>query len=208
MNQFNYKDIFNNNHVAISRAISLIENRDVIVDEFYKAIYEKSNYSIRIGITGPPGAGKSTLVDQLIGRFIDSQRSVGVIAVDPSSPFTGGALLGGVAGFVLSDGERLVPCDMVAIPAYQYSALLTGREPTFQIYIKEGECIKPVVKTDLMQAQQVLQTEVMAPTKRRLSKWQRYIKVKKNKIFFKSGKRKGQLDLKRMGAAYRKGRKK
>ena len=94
MNQFNYKDIFKNSHVAISRAISLIENNDVIVDQFYKYIYKKSNISIRIGITGPPGAGKSTLVDQLISRFIENQKSVGVIAVDPSSPFTGGALLG------------------------------------------------------------------------------------------------------------------
>ena len=93
MNQFNYKDIFNNNHVAISRAISLIENGDATVDQFYKSIYEKSNISIRIGITGPPGAGKSTLVDQLISHFIENQKSVGVIAVDPSSPFTGGALL-------------------------------------------------------------------------------------------------------------------
>ena len=94
MNQFNYKDIFNNNHVAISRAISLIENNDATVEEFYKAIYEKSNFSIRIGITGPPGAGKSTLVDQLISCFISKQKSVGVIAIDPSSPFSGGALLG------------------------------------------------------------------------------------------------------------------
>ena len=94
MNKFNYKDIFNNSHVAISRAISLIENSDAIADKFYKDIYEKSNISIRIGITGPPGAGKSTLVDQLISHFIENQKSVGVIAVDPSSPFTGGALLG------------------------------------------------------------------------------------------------------------------
>ena len=48
----------------------------------------------KIGITGPPGAGKSTLVDQLISHFIENQKSVGVIAVDPTSPFTGGALLG------------------------------------------------------------------------------------------------------------------
>ena len=94
MNQFNYKDIFNNSHVSISRAISLIENSDAKVDQFYEDIYEKSNFSIRIGITGPPGAGKSTLVDQLISHFIENQKSVGVIAVDPTSPFTGGALLG------------------------------------------------------------------------------------------------------------------
>ena len=94
MNKFNYKDIFNNSHIAISRAISLIKNSDEGINKFYKQIYEKSNISIRIGITGPPGAGKSTLVDKLISHFIENQKSVGVIAVDPSSPFTGGALLG------------------------------------------------------------------------------------------------------------------
>lgn len=94
MNQFNYKEIFKNKHIAISRAISLIENNDPEVKNFYKHIYSKSNESLRIGITGPPGAGKSTLVDQLIERFISKQKSVGIIAIDPSSPFSGGALLG------------------------------------------------------------------------------------------------------------------
>ena len=94
MNQFNYKEIFKNNHIAISRAISLIENNDPEVKNFYKHIYSKSNESLRIGITGPPGAGKSTIVDQLIERFISKQKSVGIIAIDPSSPFSGGALLG------------------------------------------------------------------------------------------------------------------
>ena len=94
MNQFNYKEIFKNKHIAISRAISLIENNDPEVRNFYKHIYSKSNESLRIGITGPPGAGKSTIVDQLIERFISKQKSVGIIAIDPSSPFSGGALLG------------------------------------------------------------------------------------------------------------------
>lgn len=132
----------------------------------------------------------------------------GAIGLSVAGPWgaAGGALVGGVAGFILADGERLVPCDMVAIPAYQYSALLTGREPTFQIYIKEGECIKPVVKTDLMQAQQVLKQEMIIPVKRKLSKWQRFMKSKKNQIKFKSGKKKGQLNLKAMGKAYRRGK--
>ena len=94
MNQFNYKEIFKNKHIAISRAISLIENNDPEVKNFYKHIYSKSNESLRIGITGPPGVGKSTIVDQLIERFISKQKSVGIIAIDPSSPFSGGALLG------------------------------------------------------------------------------------------------------------------
>ena len=94
MNQFNYKEIFKNNHIAISRAISLIENNDPEVKNFYKHIYSKSNESLRIGITGPPGAGKSTIVVQLIERLISKQKSVGIIAIDPSSPFSGGALLG------------------------------------------------------------------------------------------------------------------
>jgi len=165
------------------------------------------------------GAGaKAVAAAEGVDAILDdpySQAAIGAVegaalgaAVGGPWGAAGGALLGGVAGFVLADGERLVPCDMVAIPAYQYSALLTGREPTFQIYIKEGECIKPVVKTDLMEAQQILLEEEVMPTKRKLSAWQRYIKVKKNKIFFKSGKRKGQLNLKRMGIQYRKGRKK
>ena len=94
MNQFNYKDIFKNNHLAISKAISLIENNDKELNNFYKHIYKRSNNALRIGITGPPGAGKSTIVDQLIECFISREKSIGVIAVDPSSPFSGGALLG------------------------------------------------------------------------------------------------------------------
>ena len=49
---------------------------------------------MRIGVTGPPGAGKSTLVDKLISYFTNENKSVGVVAIDPSSPFSGGALLG------------------------------------------------------------------------------------------------------------------
>jgi len=119
----------------------------------------------------------------------------------------GGAVAGGLLGFVLADGERIVPVDMIAIPAYQYSAMLQGREPTFQLFIKEGECIKPVIPTDFQMAGQVVLQEtgndLAGKKKRKLSKWQRYIKVKKNQIKFKNGK----LDLKKMGRAYRKANK-
>ena len=86
MKKFNYKDIFKNNHVSISRAISLIENDDKSVSTFYDQIYKNSNESIRIGVTGPPGAGKSTLVDKFVSLFLSKNLSVGVVAIDPSSP--------------------------------------------------------------------------------------------------------------------------
>ena len=94
MKKFNYKNIFKNNHVSISRAISMIENNDKSVSSFVDEVYNNSNESIRIGVTGPPGAGKSTLVDQFISLFLSKRLSVGVVAIDPSSPFSGGALLG------------------------------------------------------------------------------------------------------------------
>lgn len=120
-----------------------------------------------------------------------------------------GAIAGGLIGFVLADGERIVPVDMIAIPAYQYSAMLQGREPTFQIFIKEGELIAPVLPTDMMLAQDVVQAvegSQMRP-KRKLNAWQRYLKQKKNHIKFKSGKKKGQLNLKAMSKAFKRGRK-
>jgi hypothetical protein len=120
-----------------------------------------------------------------------------------------GAIAGGIIGFVLADGERVTPCDMIAVPAYQYSAMLAGREPTFQIFIKEGELIAPVLPTDTMRSLEVvnaLSGATMAP-KRKKSAWQRYLGVKKNQIKIKSGSRKGQLNLKAMGKAYRRSRK-
>lgn len=120
-----------------------------------------------------------------------------------------GGALGGLVGFVLADGERIVPIDMIAIPAYQYSGMLQGREPTFQIFIKEGELIAPVLQTDFMQSTAVAGAigSEMKP-KRKLSAWQRYLGVKKNQIKYKSGKNKGKLNLKAMSKAFKKGRKK
>jgi LAO/AO transport system kinase len=88
------KAIRDNDHRKLSRVITqIIDNKD-IDSNFYQDIYPFTKDALRIGITGPPGAGKSTLIDQLIKLALDNDKSVGVIAVDPTSPFTGGALLG------------------------------------------------------------------------------------------------------------------
>jgi LAO/AO transport system kinase len=79
---------------ALSRLISHIENRVPDFQKLLGRLYCRAGRSIRIGITGPPGAGKSTLVNSLARLCLDDQQSVGIIAVDPTSPFTGGALLG------------------------------------------------------------------------------------------------------------------
>jgi LAO/AO transport system kinase len=79
---------------AIARAISLIEDESPSRAELVRRIFPKSGRAYLVGVTGPPGAGKSTLVDRLISEIRKSGRSVGVVAVDPTSPFSGGAILG------------------------------------------------------------------------------------------------------------------
>ena len=79
---------------AIARAISLIENDDPAGVDLIAHIFSHTGRAYVVGVTGPPGAGKSTLVDRLLTGFRGQQKRVGVIAVDPTSPFTGGAVLG------------------------------------------------------------------------------------------------------------------
>jgi LAO/AO transport system kinase len=79
---------------AIARMITFLERRDPKAYEAMKALYGKCGRAHLVGITGPPGAGKSCLVAMLIRQFRELKRSVGVLAVDPSSPFTGGSILG------------------------------------------------------------------------------------------------------------------
>jgi len=79
---------------SIARAISAVENGDEGITELLKQVFPNTGHALVIGVTGAPGSGKSTLVDALAARYRSSGQTVGIIAVDPSSPFTGGAILG------------------------------------------------------------------------------------------------------------------
>ena len=79
---------------ALARAVSIVENHRPGFDTLLGALHSRIGRARRIGITGPPGAGKSTLTTELTKAFRAARLTVGVIAVDPTSPFTGGALLG------------------------------------------------------------------------------------------------------------------
>lgn len=79
---------------AVARLITLIENHALEAREALQLLYPSTGKAFLVGITGPPGAGKSSLVDHLITAIRQDGKKVGVIAVDPSSPFSGGAILG------------------------------------------------------------------------------------------------------------------
>jgi LAO/AO transport system kinase len=88
------QELMKGNHRAIARAISLAENNRSAAQEMMKKIFPGTGKSLVLGITGPPGSGKSTLVDQMVVLLRKNGKKIGIIAVDPSSPFTGGAILG------------------------------------------------------------------------------------------------------------------
>jgi LAO/AO transport system kinase len=86
--------MFSGEKLALAKLVTSVENDATFVPEIMETIYPKTGRCYSFGVTGPPGAGKSTLVDKLIARLRAENRVVGVIAVDPSSPFSGGAVLG------------------------------------------------------------------------------------------------------------------
>lgn len=79
---------------ALSRVVSHVENEGEHFQTLLGHLYRKVGRALRIGITGPPGSGKSTIVNALTHEFLGDSKRIGIIAVDPTSPFTGGALLG------------------------------------------------------------------------------------------------------------------
>ena len=78
----------------LARALTEVENRGPRADALLKALFPYSGKALRIGVTGAPGAGKSTLVDRLAGHLRRQGRTVAIVAVDPTSPYSGGSILG------------------------------------------------------------------------------------------------------------------
>ena len=87
-------EVIDGDRRAIARAITIVEDAGLMAESVIKGVYQRSGRASVIGVTGSPGVGKSTLVDRVIGILRSQERTVGVLAIDPTSPFSGGAVLG------------------------------------------------------------------------------------------------------------------
>ncbi len=94
--------------LALARVLTAVENRTPVAEAALRRLYPKAGSAHLVGITGPPGSGKSTLVSALIAELREAGRAVAVVAVDPSSPITGGALLGDRVRMQAYAGDRHV----------------------------------------------------------------------------------------------------
>ena len=101
------EELLKGNRLALSRAITAIENEYDEATDIMKKLYPHTGHAYVLGITGPPGAGKSTLTDKIAREYRKQGKAVGIVAVDPTSPFTGGAILGDrirMNGLTLDEG--------------------------------------------------------------------------------------------------------
>ncbi len=88
------ENLLKGNTRAAARLITVVENDIVAAEEIINSIYKHTGKAYILGITGAPGTGKSTFISTLVKNYVDSKKKVGIICVDPTSPLTGGALLG------------------------------------------------------------------------------------------------------------------
>ncbi len=88
------EQLYKGDRRALARAISVVENREGSYQDIINALFPKTGHAFILGITGPPGAGKSTVTDRIVTALRAQGERVAVVAIDPSSPFTGGAILG------------------------------------------------------------------------------------------------------------------
>lgn len=135
----------------------------------------------------------ATVVDEVLDNPVASAAQGAVLGFSVGGPI--GAAGGGIAGWFLADATTVVPVDMIAIPAYQ--AYMLQGSPAFQIFIRAGETIV-ATGGNVEDVQQVVQAPMETKKKVKLSKWNRYVKNKKNHIRYKVGANKGKLDLKKM----------
>lgn len=135
----------------------------MVKGKLIKPALEKASKNAKIGAGAVLAEKAVDVIDNPILSTVEGAIIGGAVA----GPI--GAVAGGLIGFILADGERVMPVDMIAIPAYQYGMVLQGKEPTFQIYIKEGELVTPIIPTDYVVSEAIVDT-LSTPQKKKRAK--------------------------------------
>lgn len=154
-------------------------------------------------ITKEGGRGRDRVISGAIGASTGA--AIGSV-IAPGLGTAIGAGIGGLAGLIFGDENTVLPVDMIAIPAFE-AYLITGT-PSFQVYIRAGETIVPtggnVDDVELGVAENLSPQRTQRKKPRKKSNWEKWLQSPKRKIFYKTGKKKGRLNLTKMGQEYRK----